>query len=394
VDLEGLQSEHVEALQALKARMRAGGVQLTEAATVGSPDHTLRRFLVSCDWDVEAALEKVRRMLAWRAENNIDTILERVLPEEKLAFLRGEMPTSHHGFDLRGNPVHLEQPGLFRWGRILGRVDREDLIHMHIFLMEYQFRVLMPQGAQRTGRVVDKMTNIIDLKGLNLGVLQNLRAISLFKQVQRIDQDYYPDHVRRIYLVNPPLLFRPLWNLARRVLPKHELHKIQLLASNEKAARVLTGVLEPESVPRHMGGACSCEGGCLSGRDGTGTEPTAYQYKMAADIRRWLREGGGAAGSDAAEPGAPTREEGANDGWRRRGGGKNRQRGAKTLSISAQYSAWGTGPASSAASATVGVARGLGRRTRFAFAWLQRTGASVLVHKALPLQRHRKAKYV
>ena len=391
MDLEGLQSEHVEALQALKARMRAGGVQLTEAATVGSPDHTLRRFLVSCDWDVEAALEKVRRMLAWRAENNIDTILERVLPEEKLAFLRGEMPTSHHGFDLRGNPVHLEQPGLFRWGRILGRVDREDLIHMHIFLMEYQFRVLMPQGAQRTGRVVDKMTNIIDLKGLNLGVLQNLRAISLFKQVQRIDQDYYPDHVRRIYLVNPPLLFRPLWNLVRRVLPKHELHKIQLLASNEKAARVLTGVLEPESVPRHMGGACSCEGGCLSGRDGTGTEPTAYQYKMAADIRRWLREGGGAAGSAAAEPGAPTREEGANGGWRRRGGGKNRQRGAKTLSISAQYSAWGS---SSAASATVGVARGLGRRTRFAFAWLQRTGASVLVHKALPLQRHRKAKYV
>merc|ERR1712078_452033 len=116
VDLEGLQSEHAEALQALKARMRAEGVQLTEAATVGSPEHTLRRFLVSCDWDVAAALEKVRRMLAWRAENDIDTILERVLPEEKLAFLRGEMPTSHHGFDLRGNPVHLEQPGLFRWG--------------------------------------------------------------------------------------------------------------------------------------------------------------------------------------------------------------------------------------------------------------------------------------
>ena len=71
----------------------------------------------------------------------------------------------------------------------------------------------------------------------------------------------------------------------------------------------------------------------------------------------------------------------------------HRPRGAQTLAISAQYSAWGS-PASSAASATVGVARGLGRRTRFAFAWLQRTGATVLVHKALPLQRHRKAKYV
>jgi len=239
--------------------------------------------------------------------------------------------------------------------------------------------------------VVDKMTNIIDLTGLNLGVLQNLRAISLFKQVQRIDQDYYPDHIRRTYLVNPPLLFRPLWNLVRRVLPKHELRKIQLLAGYEKAARVLAGVLEPESVPRYLGGACSCEGGCLSGRDGTGTKPTAHQYKMAADVRRWLREGGGAAGS--AKPSVPGREEGANGGWRRRGGGKNRQRGAQTLAISAQYSAWGS-PASSAASATVGVARGLGRRTRFAFAWLQRTGATVLVHKALPLQRHRKAKYV
>ena len=392
VDLEGLQSEHSEAIEELKARMNAEGVVLTPAATVGSAEHTLRRFLISCDWNVGLALEKVRRMLAWRAANRIDTILERVLEEEKLAFLRGEMPTSHHGFDLRGNPVHLEQPGRFRWGRILDRISREDLIHMHIFLMEYQFRVLMPQGAQRSGRVVDKMTNIVDLSGLNLGILQNLRAISLFKEVQRIDQDYYPDHVRRIYLVNPPLLFRPIWHLIKRVMPNNEHHKVKVLPGYEKAAEVLSAVLEPESVPRFFGGCCNCEGGCLPGRGGTGTKPTVYQYKMAADVARFLAEEG--APSVSALGSAPSRRQRSGKAQPREEG-QGRRRGRGTLDISARYSAWGgPSPPSSVASATVGAARGFGRRTRLAFAWLRRTGATVLVHKALPLQRHRKAKYI
>ena len=45
------------------------------------------------------------------------------------------------------------------------------------------------------------MTNVLDLRGLNIGVLSNLQALSIFKEVQRIDQKYYPEMLNVTYIV-------------------------------------------------------------------------------------------------------------------------------------------------------------------------------------------------
>ena len=43
------------------------------------------------------------------------------------------------------------------------------------------------------------MTNVLDLRGLNIGVLSNLQALSIFKEVQRIDQVLPGDAERHLH---------------------------------------------------------------------------------------------------------------------------------------------------------------------------------------------------
>ncbi len=74
-----------------------------------------------------------------------DSILRWILPEEKLGHLKRCMPSSHHGFDREGHPIHFEQTGHFRW-EILKHCSAEELVKIHILAQEYQARVLFPRA--------------------------------------------------------------------------------------------------------------------------------------------------------------------------------------------------------------------------------------------------------
>merc|ERR1712010_126687 len=58
--------------------------------------------------------------------------------------------------------------------------------------------------------------------GLNLGVLSNLHALNIFKQVQRIDQKYYPEMLSVTYIVNAGWAFRAVWNVLKVVFPARD----------------------------------------------------------------------------------------------------------------------------------------------------------------------------
>lgn len=79
------------------------------------------------------------------------------------------------------------------------------------------------------GHTVDKMTNVLDLRGLNIGVLSNLQALSIFKEVQRIDQKYYPEMLNATYIVNAGWVFRAVWRVLKVVFPAREQGKLKLV---------------------------------------------------------------------------------------------------------------------------------------------------------------------
>ena len=101
----------------------------------GDLDRSLLRFLVDADFAVEQARKNISSMKKWREDNDVDNILRWILPEKKLENLRRCMPSSYHGFDKKGHPIHLEQTGYFNW-EILKHCSADDLVKMHILFME------------------------------------------------------------------------------------------------------------------------------------------------------------------------------------------------------------------------------------------------------------------
>lgn len=237
----------------------------------GDLERSLLRFLIAAEFDVSTARENIRQMKAWREENDIDNLLRWILPEDKLKILRRCMPSSYHGNDKEGHPIHLERTGRFQW-EILRHCSAEELVKIHILAQEYQSRVLFPRASAAKGYTVDKMANILDLQGLNLGVLSNLHALNIFKQVQRIDQKYYPEMLSVTYIVNAGWAFRAVWNVLKVVFPARDHGKMKLVPRGEKGLRMLKEVIPEEHIPKFLGGKSKYE-------------MSDYQQKMMDDLK-------------------------------------------------------------------------------------------------------------
>jgi len=208
-------------LTELKRKVNEEDGGFPEGAVInGDVDKSFLRFLVAAEFDVDVARSNISEMRKWREENKIDDIFSRMLPNEKLMTLRECLPSSYHGFDRDGNPIHLEQTGQFNFEPVLTSFTADDLLRMHVIFMEYQSKILFPRASKRSGHMVDKMTNILDLRGLRISVLSNRQALSIFKEVQRIDQTYYPETLAKTVIVNANWVFRAAWKVLQVVFPK------------------------------------------------------------------------------------------------------------------------------------------------------------------------------
>jgi len=315
--------EHAKAVDELKALLVAQGVELPKGCVTVTLEATLYRFLVAANFNARAAARKLKKMVEWRRDHDIDRILFHELPEHKLKVLYSHVPNTHHGHDRKGHPVHLEQPGRVNWGEVLKErgtktITKQDLVHMHIFLMEYQNRILFRKASVKQGYIVDKMTNVLDLKSLNLSILGNLKVIGLFKTIQKIDQDFYPDQIHATYIVNAPIVFNLIWKVLRTCFSNREQEKLHILPSGRRGHRRLAEVLDDESTPKYLGGNCQCGNFCVSGPAGCGDQKTVhhrYVRKPAQGARgnaSIRRPPGACLFADVADarPGARAQEDG------------------------------------------------------------------------------------
>jgi len=116
----------------------------------------------------------------------------------------------------------------------------------------------MKLSAEQCGHGVFQLTTILDLEGLSLSIAKNLGT---FKTVSIIDQNYYPEFLGAMYIVNCPSYFPTLWALCKPFIDKETQSKIHVLGSNFK--EVLQSDLGKENLPEKYGGTHRCENGCI-----------------------------------------------------------------------------------------------------------------------------------
>ncbi|XP_068635153.1 phosphatidylinositol/phosphatidylcholine transfer protein SFH11-like [Aristolochia californica] len=233
--------------------------------------HTLLRFLRMKAFDMQKAKEMYQKMLVWRRDNGVDTI-EQEFSFKELSEVKRCYPNGYHGVDRYGRPLYIERIGMLDLDALLKVTTVERFVKYHIMEQEKTLKWRFPACSLAAKRHVASTTAILDVAGVGKNNFSK-SARDIFIEIQRIDSNYYPETLFRLFIVNAGSGFRVLWKALKAFLEARTVAKIHVLGSDFRSK--LTEFIEPSNLPTFLSGNCTCSehGGCLSEDKGPWTDP-------------------------------------------------------------------------------------------------------------------------
>jgi hypothetical protein len=99
----------------------------------------------------------------------------------------------------------------------------------------------------------------MDMKGV--GLSKASQVYSYVRQASSLSQNYYPERLGKLYIINAPWGFSGVWTVVRAWLDPVTVAKIHILGSNYQ--KELLDQVPIENLPIEFGGTCECEEGCM-----------------------------------------------------------------------------------------------------------------------------------
>ena len=127
----------------------------------------------------------------------------------------------------------------------------------------------LPACSRKAGQLLETTCTIMDLKGVGLGKVSSVYAY--VKDASAISQNYYPERLGKLYLVNAPWGFSSVFNVVKGFLDPVTVNKIHVLGTNYH--KELLEQVPEENIPKILGGTCECEGGCAFSDLGPWNDP-------------------------------------------------------------------------------------------------------------------------
>jgi len=178
-------------------------------------DFFYARWLVARDWDIPASTTMFINAMKWRKENNVSTIVERFEKTEYFKMLTEYWPstirneTNYWTYD--NSVVFYGKLGTIDTS-ILDVIPIETIIEYHTYLVELLERkhtMIVRRYGYTKGNIM-----IEDLSNLTMAVL-GLKLQDLIKKITYINENYYPLTLRRIHIINAPLVFNAIWAVVK-----------------------------------------------------------------------------------------------------------------------------------------------------------------------------------
>ena len=222
----------------------------SEAPFTKDVNSTLCRFLRARDYDVAAALEMYKGALKIRSELQAEDVLKERDPNERC--WQFGTPYYHYGHDKLGRPFYIELSGRVRVGKLMepvGFLTFEDFTRRHVIHMECMSRRI-EHASLRYGKHVSQLSQIMDLEGLSY--FGDSRAMKLFQDTIKMDQNVYPEYLGNLFLINAPLIFRGMWILIKGWMEKKTSAKFYVLGSDYLPT--LLQYIDVDELPKEYGG--------------------------------------------------------------------------------------------------------------------------------------------
>lgn len=234
-------------------------------------DHALRRVLGARRFDVDKALHMLEEIVRWRNEVQAWRFLDPAFYREPEA-LRRWFPWGFAGVDKEGFPVLIERIGHADLLGMHDAVGTDEFLRWVIFYHETQER-MMRTACAALGKDRHKMTVIVDLRGYNMR-LASPSTLAVLNKRTRLEEDHYPEVVKRLFLINTPSLFASVWTVVAYFMDEGTRNKVQLLS--DTFLPTMLQFIEPSNVPAFLGGTltdCRSDAECRSSELPRGAAP-------------------------------------------------------------------------------------------------------------------------
>ncbi|CAH2046040.1 unnamed protein product [Thlaspi arvense] len=235
-------------------------------------DHdTLLRFLKMRDFDLEKSKDAFLNYLKWRVDSKVDMIYKKFKFEE-YGEVKKHYPHGFHKVDKNGRPIYIERIGMVDLNAFLKATTIERYVKYHIKEQEKTLSLRYPACSIASEKHVSSTTTILDVSGVGMSNFSKT-ARSLFMEIQKIDSNYYPETLHRLFVVNASSGFRMLWLALKTFLDARTLAKVQVLGPNYLGE--ILEAIDPSNLPTFLGGNCTCSdrGGCLFSDEGPWNDP-------------------------------------------------------------------------------------------------------------------------
>jgi hypothetical protein len=170
-------------------------------------------------------------------------------------------PHGYHKTDKLGRPIYIELISKVNLEALFKLTTGERMMNYYIKGYERLIRNRFPACSKAVGHVIEQSCTIIDVNGVGMGIMMG-KTKEFLKIAANIGQNYYPEMLGSMYVINSGFFFSAVWSIAKGFIDEKTKKKINI----EKNEKVLREVIDPENLPTFLGGNCKCEhveGGCL-----------------------------------------------------------------------------------------------------------------------------------
>eukprot|EP00249_Psilotum_nudum_P016013 c25610_g1_i2 orf=513-1037(+) len=148
---------------------------------------------------------------------------------------------------------------------MLGQLNLDEILKVTTVeqMLLYHIQVLIDRKftacLKQSGKTISQSLTILDLKGVTMKHM-NKQVRHFIQKISRLDQDYYPEYLGKMFIVNSPTAFKAMWPMIKPWLDKRTQKKIEVHGSNFTSK--LLEFVDSENLPEFLGGSCRCLEGC------------------------------------------------------------------------------------------------------------------------------------
>ncbi|ORX94460.1 CRAL-TRIO domain-containing protein [Clohesyomyces aquaticus] len=247
---------------------------------------TMLRFLRARKFNVELAKQMFMDCEKWRREYagvGVDELVRTFDYKERPEVFK-YYPQFYHKTDKDGRPVYIEQLGNVDLTALAKITSQERMVQNLVCEYEKMADPRLPACSRKSGYLLETSCSILDLKGV--GIAKATSVYGYLQAVSAISQNYYPERLGKLYVINAPWGFAGVFSFVKKFLDPVTVNKIHILGSGYE--KELLAQVPAENLPKLFGGTCECAGGCMLSdagpwQDSQWVKPANWETKKGAD---------------------------------------------------------------------------------------------------------------